>query len=296
MHGAVDLKGRLARATLLRRAPMWVAGLLPWLLLRQPLGAIVWLLLCAGDATLLYQKVQRRWLRWLDDEVPALEDSAALLVEAKSPLAQLQRQRLLARLDANLTGADMRRIAGRRVGFGFGWAALSVAVAAVAWLFGSALHGSAAPAVARALTPVAAPAKPELVLRVTPPKYTGVAASETGPRDLVVPENTQIEWCQKGADDLIELGTGQQLKPEEGCARLVANESMLWRWRGARYSLRVTPDAPPEVTITAPTQMVFELPMDAKSATIAVNVRDDYRVQRATLHMTLARGSGENIR
>jgi hypothetical protein len=29
---------------------------------------------------------------------------------------------------------------------------------------------------------------------------------------------------------------------------------------------------------------------------MAVSVRDDYRVQRATLHLTLARGSGENIR
>lgn len=299
MRGAVDLKGRLARAALLRRAPMWVAGLLPWLVLRQPLGGIVWLLLCAADAAMLVRTVGRRWLRWLDDEVPALEDSSALLVEATSPLAQLQRQRLLARLDDSLGTADMRRIAGARVPRGFGWAALGAAVAAATWLFGSGLRGDAAPDVARALTPAAVPAKPELLVRVTPPKYTGVAAFESAPRDLVVPENTQVEWCQKGAgklDDPIELGTGQQLKPEAGCARMAASESVLWRWRGARYSLRVTPDAPPEVTISAPTQMVFELPMDAKSATIAVSVRDDYRVQRATLHLTLARGSGENIR
>ncbi len=34
----------------------------------------------------------------------------------------------------------------------------------------------------------------------------------------------------------------------------------------------------------------------ATSATIAVAVRDDYQIRRATLHLTLARGSGENIR
>ncbi|WP_449263131.1 hypothetical protein, partial [Escherichia coli] len=28
----------------------------------------------------------------------------------------------------------------------------------------------------------------------------------------------------------------------------------------------------------------------------ALSVQDDYRVQRATLHLTLARGSGENIK
>jgi hypothetical protein len=42
--------------------------------------------------------------------------------------------------------------------------------------------------------------------------------------------------------------------------------------------------------------MVHELPMDARTASMAIAVRDDYAVSRATLHLTLARGSGENIR
>ena len=68
------------------------------------------------------------------------------------------------------------------------------------------------------------------------------------------------------------------------------------RLRGARYTLKVTPDAAPQITITQPTQMIQELRPDAQSAAMALSVRDDYAVHRATLHLTLARGSGENVK
>jgi hypothetical protein len=71
---------------------------------------------------------------------------------------------------------------------------------------------------------------------------------------------------------------------------------VFWRWRGNRYTIKVIPDQPPEITITAPTQMVQELSETATNAAMGVKVRDDYVIKRATLHMTLARGSGENIR
>jgi hypothetical protein len=80
------------------------------------------------------------------------------------------------------------------------------------------------------------------------------------------------------------------------CASLIVTESLFWRWRGARYTLKVTPDAAPQITITQPTQMIQELKLDAQSAAMAISVRDDYAVRRATLHLTLARGSGENIK
>ena len=35
---------------------------------------------------------------------------------------------------------------------------------------------------------------------------------------------------------------------------------------------------------------------DAKAVQISVAAKDDYAITRASLHMTLARGSGENIR
>jgi hypothetical protein len=294
-----DLSKRLWRAMLLRRAPAWVAGALPWCVLPSVPGLLAWTAASAWDAARLHRQAGRVWPAWLEDALPELEDSAGLLLHARSPVARLQRQRLLARLQASVTPVQLRRIAGERTGAGFGWAALSVCAAALVWGAGMLQLPAAASAGARTAAAAAAAARSELRVRVAPPKYTGVAAFESAPRDLQAPEDSVVEWCLKNPqpdEPPIELSDGQALKPGQECARWTATESIFWRWRGARYNLRVTPDQPPQVTVSAPAQMVHELARDATSASVAVAVRDDYQVRRATLHLTLARGSGENIR
>jgi hypothetical protein len=108
-----------------------------------------------------------------------------------------------------------------------------------------------------------------------------------------------LRWCLNnpavGATTL-ELSDGRSLTVTGECATLVATESLFWRWRGARYTIKVTPDAAPTITISQPAQMIQELKIGATTAAMALSVQDDYRVQRATLHLTLARGSGENIK
>jgi hypothetical protein len=108
-----------------------------------------------------------------------------------------------------------------------------------------------------------------------------------------------VEWCLRRPGDAaerIELSDGQTLQAGQSCARWIASESMFWRWRGQRYTFKVIPDQPPEITVTQPNEMTHELARDAHSVKIAVSVRDDYRIQQATMHLTLARGSGENIK
>jgi hypothetical protein len=276
---------------------VWLAGALPWCAVKPVAGLPAWALWCAWDAARLRRRVTRDWSRWLDDAVPALEDSSAMLVQAATPLARLQRQRLLGRLAASLTQRELRRVVRGRIGLGLASLALSAATAALAWGW-TTKTAFVTPAPLHRLMAAAAPA-PQLVVRVTPPSYTGVAPFESAPRDLRAPEGSAIAWCLKdpkdGADP-IELSDGQSLKIGADCARWTATESVFWRWRGARYNLRVTPDQPPQVTVSAPNEMVHELPAGAKSAAVSVSVRDDYLVKRATLHLTLARGSGENIR
>jgi hypothetical protein len=58
----------------------------------------------------------------------------------------------------------------------------------------------------------------------------------------------------------------------------------------------VLPDQAPEIVVTQPNEIIKELARDATQAAMAISVRDDYQVRQATLHLTLARGSGENIR
>ncbi|GAB3468492.1 DUF4175 family protein [Massilia terrae] len=300
MRAAADIAARIGRAALLRRAPVWAAGLLPWIVVRMPAGVAAWAAWCAWDAYQVHRKAAAHWPRWLDDALPELEDSSGLLVEAQTPVARMQRARLLKRLDANLDGAAVREIAAARIAPGLPWLGLSVLAAAAVWLASSHPLATAARQAPgpRAVPPKAVP-RQELVLKVTPPAYTGAAASQGALRDLQVPEYSEVEWCEKSGAPLdapVEMSGGQSLPAGQPCVRWTANESVFWRWHGARYNIKVTLDQPPEITVTAPSEMVHELRKDAKTAVVAVSVRDDYRVQRSTLHLTLARGSGENIR
>ena len=299
MQDGAEIVKRVWRAAQLRRLPLWIAGALPWLLIRSAPGLIAWTMWCAWDWAILRRRVGVEWTSWLDGAVPEMEDSSALLEHAATPVAQLQRRRILDRLDASLTNQQLRRITRGRVTAGLPWLMGSMAAAAAVWFAISAPQqaGNAAPGKLPAA--IAAQVASQLVVRTAPPAYTGVAAVESAPKNLQVPEQTVLTWCLKdpsATEEAIELSTGQVLKPGKECARWTATESVFWRWRGNRYTVKVIPDQPPEITITAPTQMVQELSETATSAAMAVQVRDDYLIKRATLHMTLARGSGENIR
>jgi hypothetical protein len=298
MHGDADIALRLWRAALLRRLPLWVLGTLPWLSLRLLPGLLAWVAFCMWDAARLRRQVAHGWAAWLDAAVPELEDSSALLVDADTPLAQLQRQRLLARLDRALDAPAVRRVLRPRVGTGLFWLLPWLALAAAAWFLGQK------PAVAEPTTvPAVHAAKadiiPQLLVTATPPGYTGAARTSGAPRNIDLPEGSRVEWCLKNAEagsTTLELSDGRILKADQQCASLLASESLFWRWRGARYTLRVTPDAAPVVTISKPVQMIQELKEGATTAAMALSVSDDYAVRRATLHLTLARGSGENIK
>jgi hypothetical protein len=305
MSGDADIARRLWRAALLRRAGLWAAGSLPWLALRSAPGLLAWSAFCAWDGLRLQRQVMLGWPAWVDGAVPEMEDSARLLVEteaeAGSALAQLQRRRLLARIGASLNPRRVRAIVRARVGAGWPWLGANLALAGVAW-GATLLPGAAPPAavkVADAARAVAVAERAELLVKLAPPAYTGVKAMASAPRDLQVPEQTAVQWCLKDrnvAPETIELSDGRQLTAGRECARWIADESVFWRWRGTRYTLKVTPDAAPGIIVTQPNALTKELARDAAQAAIAVSVKDDYRIQRATMHLTLARGSGENIR
>ena len=315
MHGEPELKRRLWSAVVLRRLPQWLAVLLPLLLVAilpkaHPLALAalalfaVWL---AIDIYRLRRRLATQWTVWLDAAVPALEDSSALLAAApdalSTPIARLQQQRLLARLVSALGDDDYRAIARTRVRFAMLPLIVSLCAAGAAWgvhykQSGGMPGAAALPAGGKARAIVDG----EIYLRVAPPAYTGVAAFETAGRDIQVPQYSEVRWCVRkaqGAQAMVELSDGQVLPVTPECALWRASESLFWRARGqggTRYNIKVTPDQAPEVTIIAPNDLIQVLPADAKAVQLSVSARDDYAVVRASLHMTLARGSGENIR
>ena len=312
MPGATDhLRGSLWTAILRRRAPQWLLALAPLVLAAGLLPAarpaliaaialcIVWII---ADALRWRGRINQHWPSWLNEAIPQLEDSSILLAqEANTPIAKLQQQRLQARLADVLTADDYKAIARKRIRIAILPIALSLLAAgsAAAW-HGKQTAAAPSPAAARQAN------KPiidgEVHLRITPPAYTGVPAFETGARDLQIPQYSEVRWCVRnpsGAQPVVELGDGQTLAVTPDCAKLRIEESLFWRTRAAnstRYNIRVTPDLAPEITIAAPTELIHLLAKDAKAVQISVSAKDDYAIVRASLHMTLARGSGENIR
>lgn len=318
MHHDADiitpLLGQLWRAVLRRRAPLWLVCGLPCLILIRTVPAfvcalLVWLVAVILDGLYWHRRLQRDWPRWLDATLPALEDSSALLAmsdgAAMSPLAQLQRRRLLERLSALMSQDEMRRIVRARVPMPWIWCIPVLMAASLTWWLLQDGRDWQPPVLSRVLASLT---QQTLVLTVTPPAYTGMAPFESVARDLDVPEHSQVRWCQQNSSDAalqIELSDGQLLSMKAHCAQWEATESVFWRSRvlqsensqpGARFTLRVKPDLAPEISITAPAELIEVIASQATSVAISVAVRDDYALVRASLHMTLARGSGENIR
>ena len=311
MPGETDqLRSRLWKAVLLRRAPQWLATLAPLALAAIALptarpfalaAMAPWAIWLAADIHQWRKRINAQWTSWLNAAIPALEDSSTLLTsDAQTPIAKLQQQRLQARLVSVLTDDDYRDIARSHVRFGVLPLALGIMAAGAAWAYqGQRTASPPPPAAAQANKSIV---DGEVYLRVAPPAYTGVAAFETGARDIQVPQFSEVRWCVRkptGTQPMVELGDGQTLAVTNDCATKRVEESLFWRTRGTsgtRYNIRVTPDQAPQVTIVEPTELIHLLHKDVKTVQLSVLARDDYAVVRASLHMTLARGSGENVR
>jgi hypothetical protein len=310
MHGETKhLRSRLWSAVLRRRAPQWLAAVAPLVIaaallpVARPIvltAVALWAIWLAADIYRWRRRVDAEWTSWLNAAIPALEDSSMLLAaDANTSIAKLQQQRLQTRLAAVLGEGDYRGIARSRVRIGILPVLLSLAAAGVAWGYHGKQSASAPVTSAPANKPIV---DGEIYLRVTPPAYTDVKSFDTAARDIQVPQFSEVRWCvrnPRGAQPVVELGDGQTLPVTEACASQRVKESLFWRARGkggSRYNIRVTLDQAPQVTIIEPTELIHILPKETKTVQLSVMARDDYAIARASLHMTLARGSGENIR
>jgi len=314
-----SVRQRMLQALIRRRIASWLVPLLPaaalaaailagsfgtakTLTLTAPFAlAAAAMLWAAIDFAFWRQRVEEQLPSWLNDAVPELEDSSAMLAAApNTPLGNLQRNRLLARIEQAIDDKRLRGIANQKARFNAIPLALAVVAAAAAWAYAAAHSPQYAPPTGAGPAAQAAIAAAGISLHAEPLPYTGVKPSEGAPRDLQIPQHSKVRWCAVNADAIIELGDGQNLQALAGrCAEWTASDSIFWRSRhnaSQRYTIRVTPDQAPQVAIAAPNESVSVLKPDAQSAQVNVSVSDDYAVVKATLHMTLARGSGENIR
>lgn len=309
---------KLWRAACLYSVPAWIALLAPWVILRQLWPVLIGLFAVVAYFFWIRKRIDSHWISWSNASFPELEDSMHLLARedytlATSAVAQLQRARLLLKIEHTFNDAACRRLVRQYVSFPRGVIVLSWLLA-VAWFFlptqTTSLKNNVL--VNDIQTKQALPLNAALSVHVTPPVYTKLPAFTSTPKEMQIPENSQVRWCvaiPAGAESAketlsINLSNGQTLNfvqhGETHCAEWQASETIFWSWSAdaakTRIVLKVQLDQAPQIKITTPTEMVQVLAQDAKQVRIALRITDDYQITQASMHMTLARGSGENIR
>ena len=310
-----------------RRAVSLAALSIPWIAAACAVGwriaGITGLVaaLTAGAAILMVsvaratRHLDATWTaRTLDDRRPDLEDSSGLLLPADQqlgPLQQLQRTRIERRLQ-DAPPPDLRPP----------WPGRALALS---WLLGTAVLAAAllipprekslpveAPALSQNPSAAGAPVLVEQHLEIEPPAYTGLPARTEDVLDAKVPAGSRLRWRlrfepQPAAAALVFHDQSRvTLTPAEGAwtAERSIDRPALYRLvldgatsatGKARHRLDVVADQPPSVAIVTPTQNVTLHEAGQRHWLLQFEARDDYGLEAARLHLTLAQGGGENV-
>ncbi|KRG37693.1 hypothetical protein ARC20_02025 [Stenotrophomonas panacihumi] len=316
------LRSRWAAARRRRRLTVFAFGW-PWALLpvvmawRWQAGPIVWPALLVGGlvlaacAVLWSRRLDLTWLRRRLDAEPALEDSADLLfadAATLGPLQQLQRDRVEARLASN--ARDLREPWPWKRGV----PVLLVGVLALAAVIGWPARAPASPPPS-AMHDDAARAREQARLRhatlqATPPAYTDQPAGALPTLDAKVPQGTRLAWTLQfdhpPREVQLRLTDGRTiplaLQGDRATGTLVLERPLLYRivldgQPLALHRLEPVPDRAPQVRVLEPEASLVEWQPARKRWTLRFEASDDYAVAAsAPLRLTLAQGSGENIR
>jgi hypothetical protein len=256
------------------------------------------------------------WLvRQLDARRRDLDDSSDLLLAPQAPLTplqQLQQARVRERLRTQ-PAPDLRAPwPWARIVAMWGVAAI-VIVAAALWPARTPGAGALAPA--DDVTPVI-PGVPRLVaqrLHVAPPSYTGQSPRDEATLDAKAPAGSRLTWTLRfdpqPTQAHLVFHDGQRIALDRDGdtwrATHVLAKSTLYRVVAAGTEaqppsklrrLDAIPDRAPEVRVLAPDRGLSLVSMGQTRWALAFEARDDYGIApAATLKLTLAQGSGENI-
>jgi hypothetical protein len=250
--------------------------------------------------------------RRLDAAHPALEDSAALLHEdagALDALARLQQARLHARLPA-LSSLDLRARWPRQAAWTAAALLLLAALAAL-WPARFTPRLPAPPVSPRAAPPVEIPGLRAASLRVDAPAYTRRAQRTVAGLDATVLAGSALTWTLEPRHAVARLA----LQFHDGATLPLAREGAQWRAtltaRRTRlyrvladgaplaprwHRLVVQADRAPRLRVLQPDRPLTTLVRGQPAWPLSVEADDDFGLGAATLQLTLAQGSGENVR
>jgi nuclear transport factor 2 (NTF2) superfamily protein len=289
------------------------AGTLPSVTVAVVAAGIVgaWRWRRAGDSRVTALQIAHR----LDNAFPALEDSSELLLRPASglgPLARLQRRLLgnrLAATPAATIEAQVRTSSPMQL-----LPSSGLAVIAILMVMLGQPGGDDAPRSPAAVRPTdnATVVLVEASVSVVPPAYTGIAPYRAEP-DATVEEGATLAWQLRFDGDpgavAIAFEDGAALATARKSAAVRTSEA--WVARPALYRIettqagadpalrriRVVRDQAPLLEWREPDVGVVEVAKLAdKAIDLSLAARDDYGVADVQAMLTLARGSGENVR
>lgn len=267
--------------------------------------------LVVGGLGFMIRRLQSFDISWLARRLNALdkrfEDSIELVFNSNpstSTLQQLQKQRLHDRLQrppwpALHTPASRKQIA----------SAWSLALVLL-------LSALAMPMLPRTIHRIELLKKSsnsglEAALKIHPPAYTGLPAQTLTSLSTRVPVGSQIEWRLHFDDAtnsvaLVFVDGGRVVMQADGAywdGQRVITVSSLYRIerngtieQEPLYRLDAIADQPPQITVTTPDKTLNLLSDGQKTWSLAFEARDDYGLGTAELSISLAQGSGDNVK
>jgi hypothetical protein len=274
------------------------------------IGMVAWVLRRRGRAGALAVA------RHLNRTVPALEESADLLLlpmEDLSPLERLQRDRVGRRLAAL---APPPHLPTRGIYLASSYAAMILLVTG-GFLYGGVRVGERRSPAPRGAAPSPASGPPRVVgieIRLHPPRYTGRRERTTSDWDLDIEQGAGITWRVRTdrPTEAVSLVTGdgdtlrsQPLGSNVYEIATLAEHSLLYqvvlRDGGAYvtsdyHRLTVVPDEPPTLTIVRPDPRTSIAPGAPLTVPLEVVAGDDYGVADASIVATVTAGSGEAVK
>lgn len=253
-------------------------------------------------------------VRRLDASMPTLDDSSDLLlgVDASlSPLEQLQRQRVLERLALSALPDLRERWPWTRL-------ALIVVVSACFASVSMIRQGVDTQTTVESTAEVAgeqvatATSLKSIRLEIEPPAYTGLSSRIESSLDVEAAQDSILRWKldfepePESANLHFHDGSTIELHREGDVwiAEIPLSQSILYRVvvSGAPpleddrlHRLDAVLDTPPVIHVVAPDKTLNQVEPGQQSWALDFEVSDDYGIGDATLGLTLAQGSGEQV-
>ncbi len=298
-------------------APAAVAVALAWRFAGNGIAfalAAVMLCLLAAIAWRAAQAIDARWLARRLDRRADMEDSADLLFAAPATLTglqTLQRERLRERL-AGGPPPELRTPWPRRP-LAIAWIVSMLLVAALLyWPSPSAPTPAATPPAAPAETIAAELRLESAQLEITPPAYTALPARSGTELDTKAPEGSRLRWRLRFSAPVpgvaLVLHDGRRIalqrEGEDWTGDHVLVRSALYRivpdgdapQREARlHRLDAIADQPPQLRVIAPERNLTLRAEGQRDWALSFEASDDHGLGKASLRITLAQGSGEQV-